>query len=309
MLRFLLVFLLGTAICSSAYAGGAREYFKGYEAMHAGDSEKAIKYFTIALAAHDLTPTFRPPGYLYRGGQYLLTNQYDAAIADFDRAIALRPDLAPAYSNRGIAYMFKGQHEKSVADHNEAIRLMPDLASNYVNRAAVYAAMGRAELALGDYQNAIRLGPKYDSGLFGPRVMYMKRRKSDSPPDVNSEEGVENEMNLSMAYNGVCYELAFLGRANEALPNCEKALQLNPDSAAILDSRAYAYFRLAEFSKALADYDAALKIKPDLAPSLYGRGVIRMRMGDTAGGNRDLLAAKAADPSIAEKMAKVQLTP
>ena len=38
--------------------------------------------------------------------------------------------------------------------------------------------------------------------------------------------------------------LAVLGRAAEALPDCDRALQLRPDDAGFLDSRAYTYLRL-----------------------------------------------------------------
>lgn len=40
--------------------------------------------------------------YCSRGYVYLIKEQYDLAIVDFDRAIAINPQFAEAYGNRGI---------------------------------------------------------------------------------------------------------------------------------------------------------------------------------------------------------------
>ena len=48
--------------------------------------------------------------------------QYEAAVADYDEAIRLKPDLATAYNNRGVAKEKLEQYEAAVADCNEAIR-------------------------------------------------------------------------------------------------------------------------------------------------------------------------------------------
>ena len=49
------------------------------------------------------------------------------AIADYDEAIRLKPDLATAYLNRGVAKQKQGQYEAAAADCNEAIRLKTGL--------------------------------------------------------------------------------------------------------------------------------------------------------------------------------------
>ena len=46
---------------------------------------------------------------------------YDAAIADYDRAIAVNPDYAPAYNNRGLAKAGKGDYDGVIADCDRVI--------------------------------------------------------------------------------------------------------------------------------------------------------------------------------------------
>ena len=45
---------------------------------------------------------------------------YDAAIADYDRAIAINPDDAAAYYNRGLAKAGKGDYDAAIADCERA---------------------------------------------------------------------------------------------------------------------------------------------------------------------------------------------
>ncbi len=46
---------------------------------------------------------------------------YDKAIADYDKAIALNPKYADFYNNRGIAYNKKNEYDSAIADFDKAI--------------------------------------------------------------------------------------------------------------------------------------------------------------------------------------------
>ncbi len=60
---------------------------------------------------------------------------FDAAIADFDKAIELNPEDAMAYYNRGTAYAGLEQFDAAIADFDKAIELNPDFVEAYHNRA------------------------------------------------------------------------------------------------------------------------------------------------------------------------------
>ena len=51
---------------------------------------------------------------------------YERAIADFDQAITLKPDLTDAYYDRGNAYMQKGEKEKAIADFKTVLGVSKD---------------------------------------------------------------------------------------------------------------------------------------------------------------------------------------
>ena len=66
--------------------------------------------------------------YFNRGLTYHKKGQYDQAISEYNRAIAINPRYAKAYSNRGAAYMDKGQHDRAISDFTKAIEINPKLA-------------------------------------------------------------------------------------------------------------------------------------------------------------------------------------
>jgi Flp pilus assembly protein TadD len=51
--------------------------------------------------------------------------QYDKAINDFNKAIAMHPQYSFAYNNRGYSYEQLGQLSKAVEDFSQAIQLDP----------------------------------------------------------------------------------------------------------------------------------------------------------------------------------------
>ena len=56
---------------------------------------------------------------------YADKQEYDRAIADYDEAIRLNPEVATAFNNRGNAYADKHLYDRAIADYDEAIRLNP----------------------------------------------------------------------------------------------------------------------------------------------------------------------------------------
>jgi tetratricopeptide (TPR) repeat protein len=65
--------------------------------------------------------------YYDRGISYRHKGLNDQAIADYNQAIALRPNSAKAYNNRGYAYELKGLRDQSIGDYRTALRLDPNL--------------------------------------------------------------------------------------------------------------------------------------------------------------------------------------
>jgi tetratricopeptide (TPR) repeat protein len=109
---------------------------------------------------------------------YLVLNQHEDSISDFDQVIALDPDNSDAYYKRGVAKLKLSQHkletkgrwgfhyrrhlDASIADFDQAIELNPGNADAYIFRGTAYHRRGVPGLdyrqAVSDFTEAIRIG-------------------------------------------------------------------------------------------------------------------------------------------------------
>src|SRR5262245_66657828 len=93
-----------------------------------GDAQKSYVSEESFLARNHPMPALNAEEYNARGLANHENGDYDLAMADFDKAIALDPTLAVAYSNRGMVHYDEGDHDRAVADYDTAIELDRDLA-------------------------------------------------------------------------------------------------------------------------------------------------------------------------------------
>ncbi len=113
------------------------------EKMQSGDVTGALEIFDGEVRRHPRLPW----GYLMRGRCYVRLKNDQAALADFNRVLQLRPESAPALEGRGLIYSRAGQYDKAIRDFDEAIRLQPGVAVYYQHR-------GTAKRAAGDHPGA-----------------------------------------------------------------------------------------------------------------------------------------------------------
>lgn len=73
------------------------------------------------------------------------------ALEDFNRAVELAPN-ANNYFERGATYQMLDQHRRAIADFDKVIAIIPDLASPFFARAASWRALGDVEAAERDHR-------------------------------------------------------------------------------------------------------------------------------------------------------------
>ena len=93
-------------------------------------------------------------------GKALLAKDPDKALADFDRALRLKPEFGDAYASRGSVWLKKKDYTRALADLDRAIALEGGKIPTYYARASVYEAQGKMDLATSDLRKAAELQPK-----------------------------------------------------------------------------------------------------------------------------------------------------
>jgi TolB-like protein/class 3 adenylate cyclase/Flp pilus assembly protein TadD len=124
------------------------------------------------------------------------TNRPTQAIAEFERALTLNPNLANARANIGGAKVFAGHAEETEEDVNEALRLSP----RDQRAGAWLTILGLAKQQLGMDEDAI---------------VWFRR-------------GIELNPNLPIMYFLLAAALADLGKFKEANVEVESGLALDP---------------------------------------------------------------------------------
>lgn len=102
--------------------------------------------------------------YNNRGNLLSQAGKSEAAMADFNQAIALRPH-ADAYFNRANELSNRGNLNLAIEDYTESIKLKasPDA---YTNRGFAYLKLKNLSAANNDLLQAIKLDPQYDPAYF-----------------------------------------------------------------------------------------------------------------------------------------------
>ena len=106
---------------------------------------------------------------------FIATEDYNEAIADFDRAIALDPEHFDAHYRRGLGYSNIGNYDKAIADFDKDIDLNPDYAGAYYERGFAYLNKDDYGAAIVDLDKAIELDADIDKA-FGRREIVASER-------------------------------------------------------------------------------------------------------------------------------------
>lgn len=163
--------------CANAQTASLDDFKAAKTAVEQGKSEEAIRLFTSALAASDLSPADQLTARHLRGREYIVRSMIadsfqqrdrakalrEDAIADFTAAIALKGGDDSLYVARGGAHYLNGQYEAAVADFDAALKLKTTTAT-LVQRGAALRAKGDYDRAVADFDAALANEPRDPTG-------------------------------------------------------------------------------------------------------------------------------------------------
>jgi tetratricopeptide (TPR) repeat protein len=103
------------------------------------------------------------------------TGRLDEALADYSKAIALKPDYPGAYFNRGNTYSDREDYDRAISDYTRAIALRPDYREAYYNRAVAWFYKKDYRRAWADIQAVRYLGAE-------PSPQFLQALTQAAPP-------------------------------------------------------------------------------------------------------------------------------
>ena len=266
-------------------------YRLGVLALLEGDAATSIQRLDAALEmAH---PDVLVPARIRRGRAYLEQGDVEAARADFETALRLRPESPAALGGLGRAALAEGRAEEAADLLGRALALDPAGTRLYFSLGQALRELGRVDEArealarAGEgepqIQDPIMLGiqqlsrsPQFyleaglaqaDRGDFDAAAQMLSRASARDPDNPN----VIGAYGRILARNGQ-YELA-----RSALRRLRELGGLSAEDWVVLGQ---VEARTGSMEQALGAYAGALTLAPDLPAAREGRARVRLHQGD-----------------------------
>jgi tetratricopeptide (TPR) repeat protein len=163
------------------------------------DYERAIQDYSFAIK---LFPDYAEALY-NRGLAYDAKERFDLAVEDFDQVIALIPSAADAYNGRCSSRAHAGkQLQAALADCNAALAMRPGHPASLDARCFVHYRMGGYDEALADCDGALAADPNMASALF-VRGLAKMEIDEDGAGDIAAAEALDANIRNEFARYGV----------------------------------------------------------------------------------------------------------
>lgn len=277
------------------YNGGPI-FFLDQDAIHAAAASKGV----VSEPKTD-EQSIDADEYARRGAAAAARGDFAKALADLDRACEIAPTGATYFVRRGVVHEAMKQIPPALQDFDTALRLEPTQSEALMHRAWLRSKAENREGTLSDLQAMDKALAAQSDQRLEMASLYREFELWDlALPQWNLWIAAHpKDIKLDNALSSRCWARTLMNvELDQALDDCNQALDLQAKNANALRVRAWLRLRRGELGKSLADFDRALKIRPDHAWSLYGRGIVYRKNGKAAQGDADIEAARKLLPSI-----------
>ena len=219
-----------------------------------------------------------------RGALYMLKDQFDVAMQNYDQAVALlakatkftesifdkvtptsvdKISASSVFYQRGQAWRSHSQFQRAIDDYTKALQYREDDQA-YWHRGEAYEELGQIDQAIRDLDKANALVPNNSLYLYERGHAYNKK-----------------------------------GDADRAISDFDKVIAQDPKNARALNGRSVAYLAKGDVDRGLESVDKALAIWDTEPEFRDNRGLALRKKGDVAGAISDF--SKAIDHARSNK--------
>jgi serine/threonine-protein kinase len=265
-----------------------------------GNYDLAIQEFQRALALD----TRNAEALQHLASAFEDQGRFADAEASIKKAIALRPEYWEGYNTLGAFYYRRGKYSDAAAQFREVIKLTPDNATAYMNLGVMLRNMNDWVGARQAQEHSLTIAPSYVaySNLAG--ILY------DQAEYLQSAEAYEKALKMNdrdyRPWGGLASAYLAAGLPDKARPALQQAIGLaedevlrKPNDATILSYIASYYAKLGNRERATSRIDTALALAPGEPRVLYMAALTYEVLGDRAAALKWLKAALGKGYSVA----------
>jgi tetratricopeptide (TPR) repeat protein len=245
-----------TVASSQLNAESYGKYLLGLHEFRKGTREgeqKAIQYFQEAIAVDPknartyaaLSEAYLDTSSYYSSPGDVMPKAKEAAI----RSIELDPNLASAHVTLGdVLLFFDWDWPAAAQEYRRALELNPSLPEANLGYANYLATLGRFDEAISNVRQAYTLDPISPAGRPGGLWIYFFSRRMGEAVE-QCQKTIELEPQAGVPYAILAMAYAYMGQRREALQAAQRATQL-ADSPTVLSTTASALARLGNANEA-----------------------------------------------------------
>jgi tetratricopeptide (TPR) repeat protein len=209
----------------------------------------------IATPAVDFYKQFDVAAELTKQGQY------DAAIAEWAKALAMQTDDARAHYGFGQTLLRAGRVDDAVVQFRESVRLDPHYAESHNGLGAALGREGQANESKAQFRLALADKPGYAEAHnnLGSALLA-----ENNLPEAVAEfrSALEDNPDFAEAHNNLGYAFAAEGHGDEALQEYRKAIAIDPKYAFAYNNLGLALAAKGDMDEAVADFTMAVELDP-----------------------------------------------
>jgi len=218
---------------------------------------EAESVFTVLVKDNDDSDL-----YYYLGRINRFDEQYSEAEKYFAEAIALNDTLVDAWVNMAVCVDLQGRYIDALSMMNEAFGKLPDDSTTIMfYTSVIHSNNEKYELASKGYERLLESFPENIQFNFNLAAAYERMGESDNAEKYfRSILKVDPDNSLTLNYLGYMYADLVI-KLDEVMGMIEKALEIQPNNGAFLDSFAWVLYKLGRYEEAIVKMNMALEFE------------------------------------------------
>ena len=227
--------------------------------------------FIVLLVLKGITAGAQNADEFYATGNDLSgKRQYDAAIEQYNKAIALKPEFASAYINRGNVYANKKMYDEAIKDYNTSLLYDANSKIAYFNRGLANKGKNLVAKAIADYTKAISIAPDYALAWCSRGTIYYGKEMYDEAiKDLNQALAIDPRYEYAYQVRGNAYYAKRL--YDYALPDYNAAINIQPKNPVNYRHRGSLFNATRQYDAALKDFNQGIAVGPKYQLGYTGR--------------------------------------
>jgi len=205
--------------------------------------------------------------YAKQGDACFFENRYQDAIAAYDQALQIQPDLADTWNNRGVVLTRMQRYPEAITSYEKATTIRPNYPDAWNNRGVVLLELQKYQEAIGCYEQAIQAKPDYADAWNNRGVAFSKMQEYEQAV-ISYNQALQIKNDYTDAWNNRGVALSKLQKYEAAIDSYDNAAKIRPDFYRIWYNKARCYALQGQIDLAIDNLKRALNLNPNLCKEL-----------------------------------------